>query len=143
MLPVSMNLIGPATAENLPANYLYKTRGSHIQQCCLKVFTFLKSRGLNREQTQNVTEALGKVLREKLDIKILLANDEIASKVMVTPDCRFIFPPEAKQSLIREGLTFIRANPILANWFGETLTSDSPRLLCPSALFTGICTHQV
>ena len=143
MLPVAINMPGPATADKLPRNFLYKTRGHHVQHACLNLFCFLKARGVDRTQAEAITEDLGRDLRDKLDVKALLASDEIASKIFVTADCRFIFPPMAKENIIRESKLFIAKHPLLANWFGEQTTSDGPKMNCPSSLYTGVCTYQV
>jgi len=143
MLPVAINMPGPATADMLPKSYLYKTRGHHAQHVCLRLFVFLKGKGVDRGQAQHIVDALGTNIRSKLSVDALLADDIMARKIFVTGDCHFIFPPEAKPALVKQATHFINAHPLLANWFGEQLTSEDAVRYCPSQLYTGAYTRQV
>lgn len=137
MLEVGINVSGVTTADKLTSQYLYKVRANHVQCATLRLFAFLRNKGVSRDQAQTISNDLGYMLRNKLDVKGLLLSDEIASKVGISRDCRFIFPNESYATLKRCSYGFIQKHPLLGNWFGERRTSECAPMVCPTAMLRG------
>lgn len=102
---LSINIGMGTPASHADGETLNAVRQAHIKLRCFRLFAYLRNRGLNRQQCNEVRNRFESFLFDQLNIEQLMDNDEIAQNIRIGNN-GFYLPEAARENVRRIGSAF-------------------------------------
>lgn len=103
MLAINIGMGCPASHAD--PQTLNDVRSAHIRLRRFRLYSYLRNRGLNRQQCNEAANRFESFLFDQMKIDQLVDNDEIADQVRISNN-GFHFPPGAVENIQRIGNAF-------------------------------------